>query len=293
MARSNATKSPLVRTQFLIFTLFGDYVVPREGRIWTSSLIYLMELLGQNESAVRSTLSRMSQKGWIKASKHGRRSQYSITPRGRLLLEEGQRRIFESIYSDWDGTWHLVLYSLPERQRRKRHALRTKLLWLGFGRLGPGAWISAHNRQNELHSIISDLSLESCVDMFSGAHLGPHPVQELVLRCWDLEGLTKQYQGFVDRNQPEYLGCLKQIDERQPLEPEEYFTRRFWFTHEFQSFPLKDPNLPTQLLSPDWIGFTARELFDNYRQLLGSYTEKFIDEVICGDGLSSFRRLRP
>ena len=73
------------------------------------------------------------------------------------------------------------------------------------------------------------------------------------------------------------------------MEPEKCFKRRFWFTHEFQSFRLKDPNLPIELLSPDWIGFATRERFDNYRQLLGSYTEEFIDEVICGDGRSYFK----
>src|SRR5690349_6334762 len=86
---------PNVRTQFLIFTLFGDYILPRGGAIWTASLLYLLDLLGVGERAARSALSRMTSRGWLIARKRGRRSQYSLTAQGRALLEQGQRRIFE------------------------------------------------------------------------------------------------------------------------------------------------------------------------------------------------------
>ena len=41
------------RTQFLIFTLFGDYILSREGWAWTGSLIRLLGLLGVSSQAVR------------------------------------------------------------------------------------------------------------------------------------------------------------------------------------------------------------------------------------------------
>jgi DNA-binding transcriptional regulator PaaX len=54
-------------------------------------------------------------------------------------------------------------------------------------------------------------------------------------------------------------------------------------TQDFQSFPRKDPNLPTTLLPPDWIGFAARQLFDDYRQLLDTYSNEFVDAVVKGE----------
>lgn len=276
-----------VRTQFLIFTLFGDYVMPRGGKIWTGSLLYLMGLLGVSERAVRSTLSRMTRKGWIAPKKHGRRSRYSVTGRGQVLLEAGRRRIFEPAFSDWDGNWYLVMYSLPERKRKRRHALRTRLTWLGFGQLAPGTWISAHDRRSELEAFFDDLEVEANVDMFSGSHLGPPSAQELVHRCWDLEGLEAQYQEFIDRYQPEYQRRLEDGNGQNALCHEECFVRRFWLTHEFQSFPLRDPNLPTVLLEEDWAGFTARQLFDDYRQLLGTFAGEFVTDVINGNGYTA------
>jgi phenylacetic acid degradation operon negative regulatory protein len=94
---------PSARAQFLILTLFGDYILPRGGEIWTSSLLALLDLLGVGERAARSALSRMSGRGWLLARKQGRRSQYSLTGQGRALLEHGARRLFEPPLAEWDG----------------------------------------------------------------------------------------------------------------------------------------------------------------------------------------------
>jgi DNA-binding transcriptional regulator PaaX len=36
-------------------------------------------------------------------------------------------------------------------------------------------------------------------------------------------------------------------------------------------------------LSADWIGFKARQLFEAYRRLLGTYANQFVDEVVKGE----------
>jgi PaaX-like protein len=63
-------EAPNVRAQFLILTLFGDYILPRGGTIWTTSLLALLDLLGVGERAARSALSRMSARGWLAAHTH-------------------------------------------------------------------------------------------------------------------------------------------------------------------------------------------------------------------------------
>lgn len=274
-------KPATARTQFLIFTLFGEYVMPRGGKIWTSNLLYLMGLLDVTEQAVRSTLSRMTRKGWVIPEKIGRRSQYSLTSRGRKLLQSGSRRIFEPIQTEWDGRWHLVVYSLPENRRHKRHALRAQLRWLGFGPLAPGTWISPRDSSVELESVFTDLEIGVNVQLFSGNFTGPLSNDQLVYRCWDLEGLEVQYREFIDRYLPQFLQCREDIRDRNVPAPADCFVRLFWITHDFQAFPSKDPNLPTPLLPPDWVGITARKLFEEYRALLNVNANQFVDEVIA------------
>ncbi len=267
-----------VRTQFLIFTLFGEYVRPRGGSIWTSDILSLLDTLEVGERATRTALSRMSQRGWLSASKQGRHSQYSLTEQGWTLLEQGEQRIFERPFTNWDGEWHLVVYSLPEKIRQLRRSLRQSLVWLGYASLAPGAWISPRNQKKEVESLCKELSVEKYVELFSGKHPGHTSDQELIARCWDLTGLETQYQGFITSYNQEHLTL--QSTNKKNIEPENAFQRRFWLTHNFQSFPLKDPNLPTTLLPTDWAGTTARKLFNDYRSLLEPYANKFVDEII-------------
>lgn len=291
MPKSNSSSHLPAQTQFLIFTLFGEYVLERGGKIWTSDLLELMGLLGVSERAVRSTLSRMSRKGWVKSQKHGRQSQYYITPQGYNLLEAGERRIFEPIVREWDGRWHLVAYSLPEKKRRKRHSLRQQLTWLGYGTLAPGTWISPHNRSTDLKKVLNELKVEPYVDLFSGFYMGPSSSRELVKRCWDLESIIEQYQEFIDRHHSKYQECEIKADGdgQQPLDPKDCYVENFWLVHDFQSFPFKDPNLPTSLLPSDWIGFQARDFFYRYHRLLKRYANRFVDAVM---GVKSSKPIR-
>lgn len=274
-------EKPSVRTQFLIFTLFGEFILARGGSIWTSNLLSLLDQLGVGERAARTTLSRMSRKGWLTARKEGRRSRYSLTPRGWSLLIQGEKRIFEPPLKEWDGMWQIVVFSLPEKKRSLRHAFRVRLPWLGFGQLASNTWISPHNRKTEITALCNELGIQDHVEIFSGIHAGPSEDQQLVQRCWNLPNLITQYKQFLAKFEKEYLECKNNGRHAPALD--DCFVRRFWLIHHFQNFPRMDPNLPAVLLPPDWIGFKARQLFDDYRSILESPANQFVDEVIGGE----------
>lgn len=268
---------PSRSTQFFIFNLFADYVLPRGGRVWTNDLLYLLALLGVNERAARTTLSRMKQQGWFETEKDGRQTQYLITERGRAILEEGDKRIFEEPLTDWNGRWQMVVYSLPEERRKERHELRQKLTWFGFGALAPGTWVSPHERQNEMTAVAAALGITECVTIFSAA---ADDNQSIIQKCWPLEALAADYQIFLNRHQHDYEAYC---DGWLTPSAEDCFVRRFWLTYNFQRFPLKDPNLPVELLPSDWPGTTARHIFKEYRVMLSAGMGDFMDEVVSGE----------
>ena len=276
---------PTKSTQFYIFNLFADYIVPHGGSAWTSDLLYLLDLIGVSDRAARSTLSRMKQRGWFETVKEGRRSRYQLTERGAAIVKEGDKRIFEEPFTDWDGVWHLVVYSLPEEKRKLRNELRKKLIWFGFGNLAPGTWVSSHDRQAELEPILSDLGIRSYVNLFAGQHVGNTSDLELIARCWDTPALQKEYDAFLRRYQPAYDTFRQTLanNEKDAFSPQACFAKRFWLTFDFQPFPRKDPNLPTVLLPEDWSGYRARQLFLDYRQLLSNGMQEFIDQVLKGE----------
>ena len=268
---------PTQSTQFYLFNLFADYIAPRGGRIWLNDLLYLLELLGVGERAARSTLSRMKQRGWFVTYREGRESRYEMTEEGQTILEEGDRRIFAGPFATWDGRWRLVVYSLPEELRAERNELRKKLIWLGYGNLAPGTWVSAHDRQDEIRSVAHTLEVESHVMLFCDAAGADRSV---VAQCWDLDALAAQYEAFEHRHRPGFQVLQEELASGEPPPAESCFRRRFWLTYEYQSFPRQDPHLPRELLPAGWAGYRARDLILSYRALLAQGMGDFIGSVI-------------
>ncbi len=271
-----------IRTQIVIFTLFGDYVVPLGETAWTSGLLDLLGLLQITERAARSTLSRMTQKGWLTSKRVGRYSQYALTGAGQRVVEGGGVRIFEPRSKGWDNLWHMVVYSIPEKKRRMRDRLRQKLGWLGFGYLAPGTWISPNDRAEDVLSELEDLGATGYAQYFSGMKLRFASQQDIVDRCWDLHTLNQEYQQFLAEYEPGYRRAVRKDGN---LDPAESFVQRFWLTIDYLQFPRRDPNLPPALQPKDWRGTKASQMFQDYHDLLKQPSDGFVREVLGTDPL--------
>ncbi len=265
----------LIRPQSMMFTLFGDYIMHRGGEVWVGSLIRIAAQFGLSEQAVRSALSRMSQKGWLKARRVGNRPYYGPTARTRRLLEEGERRIFRQQGEAWDGHWRLLVYSIPERKREIRAELRKQLAWLGYGPLSSGSWICPHDVDDDLHGLIERLGIESFVERFTASHAGHASERDLAARCWDLAGINRRYEQFLGKWEPTF----EAFKERDHVPDSECFVHRFMLIHEYRKFFFIDPELPTELLPTAWHGRQARDLFLSFHERLAAPANRFFDSV--------------
>lgn len=264
----------------LVFTLYGEYLLHRTSAVWVGSLIVLLGGLGVSPAGVRTALSRMRRRGWLKASRRGRRSYYGLTAKGRKLLEAGEHRIYRPPrHQAWDGCWSLVTYSVPEDHRSMRDRLRVRLSWLGLGQVGNGVWLSAHDVSDEVKEVVEGLGGEAHVEIFRGEHLGFSDARTLVSASWDLDSVNREYEAFLDRHEDDYRSCRRR-GEGGGLSPEECFVRRFGLTHEYRRFPFMDPYLPEPLLPEGWLGDRAADLFDAYHELLSPLAEEYV-ETVC------------
>lgn len=290
----SGTAPPALRSQDLVFTLFGDYLLGRERPIWVGSLIILLEQLGLSSTGVRTVLSRMTRKGWLTADRTGRRSRYGLTKRGRRLLETGRERIYHPPQVDtWNGDWYLVTYSIPESDRQRRDELRVKLMWLGCGPLTNGVWITPHDVRDEVREIAASLKVSQHLEVFRAGHVGFSSPAALVEGCWDLAGINRRYAAFLSRWMPALSHCATcrvagheaaAGSPRPPCtSPRECFVRRFRLVHEFRRFPLEDPFLPAPLLPKDWNGRAAATLFETYHAVLSEPAERYVNEI-CDAG---------
>jgi phenylacetic acid degradation operon negative regulatory protein len=265
----------------LIFTLFGDYLLERPGAVWVGSLIALLEPLGLSSGAARTALSRMTSKGWLVSERRGRNAFYTLTRRGRALLEEGAARIYRPTRDrPWDGTWCLVHYSIPEEDRSLRDRLRLRLSWLGCGSLGGGLWITPHDLTERVESLAETLEIQDGLELFTSARATFETPEAIVARCWDLESVHRRYLAFIDRHLPRLWRWQIQLASGE-TQGERAFVDRFDLVHEYRQFPFEDPYLPRRLLPPDWAGECAAGLFQRLHDLLEEPAEAFVDGILA------------
>ena len=272
-------RNSVVGPQAMLFTLYGDYVLQRGGRVWVGTLIRIFAEFGLSEQAIRSALSRMSQKGWLKVKRVGNRSYYSLTTKGERLLSEGAKIIYYGRQEQWDGKWHLLTYSIPENKRDIRHRLRKELSWLGYGMLSNATWMCPHDTRGEVESLVQRLGVEKHVEIFTASHQGFSDPAALVKRCWELDSINKQYDAFIAQYRPRLDVHRRRLAAGENIDAGECFVERFMLIHEYRKFPFVDPELPTELLPEGWLGGAAAAIFREYHQLLANKANDFFDSV--------------
>ncbi len=270
------------RPQSAILTLYGDYALHRGGEIGIGSLIVLLGNFGLSEQAIRSAVSRMCRAGLLKARRLGRKSYYSLTDYGNTLLTEGERRIFQRRDSRWDGSWSVVVYSIPEPRRQARDRLRLELGWMGFGALSEATWISPHSLTREVEDLVRKLDIGEHVHLFTARHWGITDPKRIVSRCWDLDKIHQRYADFLANYQPKLEVHRQRLRAGEVIAPGEYFVERFSLIHEYRKLPFFDPDLPVVLLPEDWLRPRAAALFNKYHDLLADKANEYFNSVFSG-----------
>ncbi|HEX6686131.1 MAG TPA: PaaX family transcriptional regulator C-terminal domain-containing protein [Candidatus Limnocylindrales bacterium] len=237
----------------LLLTILGEFVLPTAEPVWTSAVVNTMAGLAIEEKAARQALARTAADGLIVALKHGRQVRWHLTAAGRRLLTDGAERIysFAAQGPGWDGRWLVLTVTVPEGQRQLRRQLRTRLTWAGFGNPAPSVWVTTDTaREAEAKQILNELGLTAAAYSFTGPFGSIGSPRTLVDQAWELDAVAKRYQQFI----VEFAGM-------RPQPGEESMLTQIRLVHEWRRFPFLDPQLPAELLPPNWIGKRAAALF--------------------------------
>jgi phenylacetic acid degradation operon negative regulatory protein len=255
----------------LLLTVLGEFVLPRDGRAWTQTLLALLELLDVRDKAARQALARTRQRGWLDREKVGRQVRWTLTRRSRQLLEPGARRIYEfgQRTPDWNGAWLVVLASVPDRERKLRYRMTSGLSWAGFGSLGQGVWVSPWiDQERAAVELLGSLGIDATTFRATLGELGSP--RAIASEAWDLLALRTQYESFL----AETDGLL-----RRPPAGGTAAAARTLLVHHWRRFPFLDPDLPAALLPGDWPGPRAARRFADVRDALRAPADAWWDEM--------------
>jgi phenylacetic acid degradation operon negative regulatory protein len=275
-ATSSAAGTDVLAAQprALIVTIYGLYARESAGWLSVAAVIRLMAELGVDEPAVRSAISRLKLRGLLEARREAGVAGYGLSSRGAEIIAEGDRRIFHRPQPSAGDGWLLAVFSVPEHERARRHAIRSRLAWLGFGTVSAGVWIAPRQLAGETRDALTMDGLSGYVSLFAADYLAFGDVKDKVGQWWDLVRLEQLYQGFIISVGPvleSWEGGTQAPGQPGPAgDPGRAFADYIRVLTAWRRLPFLDPGLPPELLPGDWDGSRAAELFRQLQALLSS-----------------------
>ncbi|OEU88260.1 PaaX family transcriptional regulator [Streptomyces abyssalis] len=255
-----------------MFSFFGIHVLGRGTGVYSGSIIDVFARAGVGEEAVRSTLARMAKRNLLVRHRRGRKVYFGLTPHAEEVLQDGHRRIWETgaVNRDWDGTWTLVGFSIPDSRRRERHDLRSRLIWEGFGPLQSGLWIAPGEK--DAAAILAPLGLDEHVTVLRAQAFKPTEAADLVRKAFDAASIAAGYRAFLQR---------WDIAPGPPLPsaPDD-LARQLMLHTDWLQLVRQDPHLPAEHLPADWPAIRAETCFRTLARTYEPVAAALADEVL-------------
>jgi phenylacetic acid degradation operon negative regulatory protein len=261
----------------LIVTIYGLYARGHGGSLSVAAIIRLMAELGVDEPAVRSSISRLKRRGVLVPEPVDGAAGYALSDVGRTVLADGDHRIFRRPQGSVDEGWLLAVFSVPESERARRHTLRSRLTWLGFGTAASGVWVAPAHLYDEARASLTRHGLTGYVDLFRADYLAFSDLRRSVATWWDLEELQRLYDAFLTAYGP----VLARWRRRRTTDDAQAFADYVRALTQWRRLPYLDPGLPAELLPRDWHGRRAADLFFALQERLAGAAARHV-EVVTG-----------
>ncbi|WP_432574783.1 PaaX family transcriptional regulator [Kineococcus sp. SYSU DK005] len=262
--------------QLLLTSLLGDFWYWRDEHIPSSALVRLLAEFGTSADGARAAMRRLASRGLLTVRRSGRATAYGIPARTAAVVVQRTHRLltFGAQPPPWDGTWTVVTFSVPERARELRAALRARLRLLRFAALHDGVWVCPHDSAAAARALLDELGVRASAVLRASEVLST--TSSGLRAAFDLEPLAQEYREFTRRYEP-----LLAAVEHGRTGPAEALRARTELRVDWRRFPETDPDLPQALLPADWPRQRAQAVFVSIYDRLGPPAEARFREVLA------------
>lgn len=263
--------------QHLLMTLLGDYWRGRTETIPASVLVDLLAEFDITEASARQAMRRLRNRGLLAHEKIGRQSYYGSPEYVTAESQERKRRVlrFGLDFTDWDGSWTVVSFSVPEKERETRRHLRHELTELKFGMLHDAVWISPRRRVEQAIDLLDKYEV-SDANVMQSKILERPGYQRSFSEVFGIEEMSEQYREFIARFEP----MIERVREGK-LSLSDALVLRTEVMTTWLQFRHIDPNLPVEVLPAGWPRIRAREVNYAIYDGLGTAAEARFKQIVA------------
>lgn len=160
-------------TYFLLLALertiqVNVYLMELAQHVHHHRFVNTIDIREINYGPLYQAVRELREKGFVETKKDGRKILLKLTDKGkeeaiikRLLLEE-----------KWDGKWRIVIFDIPEKHRKLRSVLRSKLREWEFEPWQKSVWAGKKNVTEPLRKFIKEVGLAGWVRVIVGSDVG-------------------------------------------------------------------------------------------------------------------------
>ncbi|MBV8196279.1 MAG: hypothetical protein JOY80_12225 [Candidatus Dormibacteraeota bacterium] len=194
----------------------------------------------------------MRRDGLLASKKSGRRALYHLAGAFAGAFERARRPALITPVT-WQGSFHAVIYQVPERHRAFRDALRRTAMLSGLGLLQPGLLLALRDPRATLEPVLAVKPPPARV-LFTSIVMELEDARGAARTAWALPDLEAVYAGHIK--------CLRAALSREraaPAATAETLRRFNRLARDPMSDMLRDPGLPPELLPAAWTGPRLRD----------------------------------
>jgi len=141
---------------------------------------------------LRKEVSRLKKTDLLTTAYRYRQKIPAITREGRLKILP---RLPHKKFDPWDGVWRIVIFSIPERERKYRLILQKKLAELGFQKIQKGVYISPHPLLKAIGRCATELGIRQYLTLIEADKIDRE--KTAIQKIWRLEEINQQYKQFI------------------------------------------------------------------------------------------------
>lgn len=206
-------------------------------------------------TAYRQALYRLRRDGLI-----ARRDVHTGSPTMELT-SIGRQHVSDDIMPErfwnkrWDGSWYVLMYDVPERERHYRKMLNRFLYRMRMGCLQKSVFISARDIRPLFYDLDIAAAASEYANLFESRTVHGQSEAAVVARAWDFERLHKRQADYIEACQAR----LRKPSAELPFSelPDILLSE----LAEYRAAMRDDPLLPKSLWPSDYLGPQVVDVF--------------------------------
>lgn len=146
-------------TKAILKFIFGKYTIDLSWPVVGTGTIkgrknYMVDVPGVSSKDFSRTLWQLRQTKMVSFLEEGEKVRIVLTEAGKkkTLFYQLEDMVIKKP-KHWDGTWHIVVFDIPEKKKQARNALTEKIRELGLLMFQKSVWIYPYDCKDEIDFI--------------------------------------------------------------------------------------------------------------------------------------------